>query len=182
MEHDILGFEVVVDDFVRERVQIPNCVNHLFNDHFRLFLWYFLMFFQIVGQVWALTVLKDRTKWIIINFYCIIKLDNIGMKQGLMNRIFPQSMLDIVFLGTAVPIGMELMYFTGNLSHLLNIEGFIYLTEASFAQQSEELILFYPYPVRNTSFRVYLPVLGMLLLEWKFVFLYMQHFLLIKSL
>lgn len=82
-----------------------------------------------------------------------------------MNRIFPQSMLDIVFLGTAVPIGMELMYFTGNLSHLLNIEGFIYLTEASFAQQSEELILFYPYPVRNTSFRVYLPVLGMLLLE-----------------
>lgn len=45
VEHDILWFKIVVNNFVRQRVQVPNRIYALLNDHFGLLLWNFLVLF-----------------------------------------------------------------------------------------------------------------------------------------
>lgn len=98
-----------------------------------------------------------------------------------MNSILSEGMFDIVFLGAAVPIGMKLMNFTGNFSHLFDIKSLIDLTEASFAKQSKELVLFDFDPVGDSDLRVDFSIFGMFLFEKKFILFYMQHFLLVES-
>lgn len=48
-----------------------------------------------------------------------------------MNHIFPECMLDVVFLGLTVPLRIELMYLYPDFLELLNIECFVHLTKAT---------------------------------------------------
>jgi hypothetical protein len=82
-----------------------------------------------------------------------------------MNSILSQRVFDVVFLGTAVPVGVELMNLTCSLPHFLNIKGLVDLTESSLAEQTQQLIFLDSDPIRHTGFRVDLAILGMFLFK-----------------
>lgn len=74
-------------------------------------------------------------------------------------------MLDVTLFCDTVPVGMELMYFTGSFSHFFNIKGFVDLTETTLTQEAEQLVFFNPDPVRDSGVRIDFSVLGVLFLE-----------------
>ena len=62
MEEDVLRFEVIVDDLVRQLVQVPNGAHHLPQDQLGLLLWDSLVFFEVVRKVRSLAVLHHRAE------------------------------------------------------------------------------------------------------------------------
>jgi len=76
------------------------------------------------------------------------------MAQSFVDSILSQGVFDVILFSAAVPIRVEFMNLTRCLSHLFDIEGFVNFTETSLPEKTQELILFYLYPVRNPCFWV----------------------------
>ena len=145
-------------------MQVPDGIDDLFDDHFGLLFRDSLVLFQVVRQVGALAVLKDSAEGVVVDFNGVVEFDDVGMAECLMDGVFPESVFDVVLLGAAVPVGVELVDFAGGLSHFLNIECFVYFTKPPFAQQPEQLVFFNSDPVGHSSVGVDFPVLGVFLL------------------
>jgi hypothetical protein len=91
-------------------------------------------------------------------------------------------MLDIIFLGDIIPVGMKLMQLTRHLPHLLHIKCLIDLTEAALAQQAQQLILLDLDPIADPTLRVDLAVLRVLLFVEQFVLFDVHHLLFVQAL
>ena len=57
--------------------------------------------------------------------------------------ILSEGVFDIVVFCVRVPAYVELMNLDGHLHQNLSVKALVYLTEASLAQQPQQLILFY---------------------------------------
>jgi hypothetical protein len=131
MEEDVLRLQVVVDHLIRQLMQVFDSTHYLSEYESCLFLGDALMLLEIVGKIRALAVLHDSAERGGIDIDRIIQLDNIGMAEQLMHIILPQCMLDVILLGTVVPIAVELMQLHCHLTQLLAVETLVHLTETT---------------------------------------------------
>lgn len=63
------------------------------------------------------------------------------MAEQFMDIILPYSMLNVVLLGTVVPVAVEFMQLHCHLTQLLAVEAFVNLTETALPQEAEQLVL-----------------------------------------
>lgn len=134
MEEDVLGLEVVVDDFVWHFVEVADGVDDLPDYHLGLSLGYSLVLLEVVGKVRPLAVLQNSAERVLVKLNGIKQLHNIGVSQNLVHIVLPHSVFDVVLLRIVIPVGVELMNLAGHLPKLLYIKSFIHFAEPPFAK------------------------------------------------
>jgi hypothetical protein len=92
--------------------------------------------FQVKRQVRSLTALENGAERIGIDLNSIEKSHNIRMVQYLVYTILSNCVLHVVFLSSSVPLRIEFVYLYSYLAQVLDIVGFIYLTETTFPEQA----------------------------------------------
>jgi hypothetical protein len=62
VEEDVLRFQIVVNDFVGQIMEISDCVNNLPDDKFGFLFRQFLVFAQVVGQIGSFAKLQNSAE------------------------------------------------------------------------------------------------------------------------
>lgn len=181
MKHNVLRFQVVMNDFLWQLMQIFDCIDNLFNHHFGFFLRQSFMFLQVIGQIRAFTVLKNCAESILINFYCSVQPHNVWMVQHFVNLFFPYCMLDEILFNFGVPLRTKFMKFNCHFNEIFSIKSFVHFTESTFSQQSEKLIFPNLWPNCCANFGVNFAILRVLFIIQQFILFDMQNFLLLQS-
>ena len=133
MEEYVLWFQVVVDDFIGQIVQVANCTNYLSDDEFGLLFGYLFVLLEVEREVGSLAVLQHSAERVRVNFYSVIKPDDVGMTQHFMHGVLSDRMLNVVVLGLRIPLGIKLVDFDCHLAQLLSVVAFVDLAEATAA-------------------------------------------------
>lgn len=180
VEEDVLGFEVVVDDLVRQLVEVADGTHHLPNDQLRLPLRDPLVLFEIEGQIGTLAELQDCAEGVGVDLDSVVQSHDIGVAEHLVNCVLPHRVLDVGLLGLTVPLRVELVHFHSHLLQLLHIVGLIHLAETSPPQQTQQLVLTDEGPTVCSESHL-LPVAGAVLLVEQPVFLDVEGLLLLKA-
>ena len=136
MEEYVLGFEIVVDDFFWQLMQITNGTDDLSDNEFCLLLRYFLVLLQIKGQIRSFTKLQHSAEGVWIDLNCIIQTDYVWMAQHLMHVVLSLSMLYVVIPRLQVPLCTKLMNLHRHLPQLFRVISLIHLTEPTLSQQT----------------------------------------------
>ena len=133
MEEYVLWFQVVVDDFIGQIVQVANCTNYLSDDEFGLLFGYLFVLLEVEREVGPLAVLQHSAERVRVNFYSVVKPDDVGMTQHFMHGVLSDRMLHVVILGLRIPLGIKLVDFDCHLAQLLSVVAFVDLAEATAA-------------------------------------------------
>jgi hypothetical protein len=111
VEHDILRFQVVVDYFLWQLMQVLDGTNDLFDEQFGLFLRQSVVFLDVERQVGSLAVLQDCTEGLLVQFYGSVEFHDVGMVEEFVHNFLPRSMLYKTLFDDRGPFRGELMKF-----------------------------------------------------------------------
>jgi hypothetical protein len=81
MEEYVLRLEVVMNNFVRQLMQIADRIHHLTDDQLCLLFWDLLVLLEIVGQIRAFAELEDCAEGRSVDLDCVVELHDVGMGQ-----------------------------------------------------------------------------------------------------
>lgn len=121
-------------------VQVLECMNNLHDDASCFTLGNAFVLLQIKVQIMTITVLQDGAKRIGVDLENIVQAHHARMIKLLVNIVLAQSVLDVVCLLVVLPVFVELMDFTSDVTLLLQVKGFVYFGEATCLNQEQEKI------------------------------------------
>lgn len=140
VEDYVLGFEVVVDDFLFLVVQVLQSAQDLADDQLRFFFLDLLVFFQVIVQVWATAELENGAEAVVVDFNSVKVFHDASMVQLFMDLVLAQSMLDVVVFYLITPAVVEVVDFACHFTELLKVKGLVDLRETSFAEDRQNQV------------------------------------------
>ena len=99
-----------------------------------------LVLLEVKVQVVSVAVLEHRAERVGVNLEDVKEADNPRMVQLFVDVVLSKGVLDVVGLLVVLPVLVQLVDLAGHVALLLEVKGFVHLTESALAEQHEQQI------------------------------------------
>lgn len=95
---------------------------------------------EIEIQIWSRAKLKNGTKTVVVDLYCVELFDHPPVIEVFMYLILPNSMLDVVVLDLLRPAVVKVVNLARHLTAVLQVVRFVNLRVAAFTKDTEDQV------------------------------------------